>query len=176
MQKYYLPLSLVLLTGCQVHEDDLNLYTQEVLSRERPFTQELPKIEPYVATQFVARGRDPFTQPKPEALIAKQISETKKDCPQPLLRSQPGPLEKLSLNNIRMQGTLKQDGQLWALVNGEGGHLYRVKEGDYIGLHSGQVINVGLSGIDIKELVADGKGCWQERITQVNLATGEKNS
>lgn len=67
-----------------------------------------------------------------------------------------------------MVGTLRNDRQLFALVNGAGG-VHRVKVGDYLGRNHGKILVIDDSKIDVMEIVPDGEGGWLERPRSLSL-------
>ena len=67
-----------------------------------------------------------------------------------------------------MVGTLRNDRELFALVNGAGG-VHRVKVGDYLGRNHGKIILIDESKVDVMEIVPDGEGGWLERPRSLTL-------
>ena len=67
-----------------------------------------------------------------------------------------------------MVGTLRNDRQLFALVNGAGG-VHRVKVGDFLGRNHGKILVIDDSKIDVMEIVPDGEGGWLERPRSLSL-------
>ena len=72
-----------------------------------------------------------------------------------------------------MRGTMGRQDGLWALVSAND-EVYRVKEGQYLGLNQGQVIKINPDGVLLEEIIPDGKGCWIKRETKLNLVVAEQ--
>lgn len=107
---------------------------------------------------------DPF---KPRGMKASKSG----GALQPDLNRPKGPLEQDPLDALRMVGTLRKGGSLFALVRRADGTLYRVTRGDHIGQNFGVVLDITEAGIDIKEIVQDGTGDWTE--SKASLALQE---
>lgn len=151
--------------------DDLQDYVTQVKARPPLPIEPLPVIRNFVPMKYEPlSSREPFIQPSPE--LAATIQEVKKDCFQPKPREK-GPLEKFSLDNLSMRGTMGRQDGLWALVSAND-EVYRVKEGQYLGLNQGQVIKINPDGILLEEIIPDGKGCWIKRETKLNLVVAEQ--
>ena len=162
---------LFVATGCESGHEDLQEFVVEVKARKVPVTQKVPEIIPFHHQTYMAGGeRNPFSSPRPEILDIPIEAEVVKDCPQPDRSRQKQPLEKYSLDNLTMRGTLGGKAQLWALIQSEDGDLHKISTGHYLGLHNGKVVNVLADHVEIQETVSDGKGCWVERTTQLMLA------
>ena len=77
-------------------------------------------------------------------------------------------LEGFNIETFEMVGTLRNDRQLFALVNGAGG-VHRVKVGDFLGRNHGKILVIDDSKIDVMEIVPDGEGGWLERPRSLSL-------
>lgn len=161
-----------LLIGCQANSDDLNVYVANVKSKTYPINDQIPTIQEIAISPYVAvNKRKPFSIPRPEEAIS--ANSTPKSCPQPNLKRQKQPLEKFSVDNLFMRGTIELDEHLWALVQVSGGDLHRVRSGYYLGLNHGRILNVEKDKINLLELVPDEEGCWVEQTTQLTLVSEE---
>ncbi|RJG42353.1 pilus assembly protein PilP [Motilimonas pumila] len=164
-------LSTVLL-GCQANSDDLNVYVANVKSKTYPINDKIPTIQEIAISPYAGGTmRKPFSIPRPEE--ASDINSSPRTCPRPNLNRQKQPLEKFSVDNLFMRGTIELDSHLWALVEVSGGDVHRVKSGYYLGLNHGRIINVEKDTINLLELVPDEEGCWQEQTTQLTLVSEE---
>ena len=169
-----LALAVVLLTGCYDDISDLQAYTRKVRMSAVPQPEPMPEIPEFRHIPYTAsRLRSPFVAPKPEA-IQNNLAQVQ-DClaPDPSRRRQP--LEKYPLDVLKMRGTLGIDGSLWALVEASDGSLYRVREGNYMGLYHGRIVRVTEQQIELVELIPDGTGCWNERDTTIAMAEPEND-
>lgn len=158
----------VFLAGCDQHSD-LQSYVAQVKARPAPPVEPLPTITPYTPVTFVAQNkRSPFIDPKPEqSAVAKAA---KKECIQPDSSRTKDDLEKYSLDNMRMKGTLANARGLWGLVSVDG-KVYRVANNQYIGLNYGKINKISPDNIEIIEMIPDGSGCWNNRTTTLTLIT-----
>lgn len=157
-------LSVVLLAGCFDDTEDLRAYTAEVRASTGNYIAPMPEISSFNHFDYSAQNlRSPFVAPKPEAIQEKMQQMTGCLSPDPRRRKQP--LEKYALGDLTMRGTLGQDKVLWALVEASDKTLYRVSNGQYMGLYNGKISQVSPTNIKIVELIPDGTGCWVERET-----------
>lgn len=69
-------------------------------------------------------------------------------------------MEFMPLDTFRMVGTVFFQLELWGLVEGFNGQIYRVKVGDHMGLDHGEIIAVNEASIELQEIVS----AAQERI------------
>ncbi|GGB19627.1 pilus assembly protein PilP [Agarivorans gilvus] len=174
MKAIVLGLTLLALFGCEGSKDDLQQYVMEVKARKVPVQEDVPQIKPFEHLAYQASdGRNPFTSPAPEA-VDTTVSDEKECALAPQTNREKQALEQYSLSSLKMRGVLGDGPSLWALLEVPGGEMYRVKEGYYLGLHHGVIVKVSDTGLDIKEVVSDGQGCWNERTTQLSLSQAEQ--
>ncbi len=88
--------------------------------------------------------RDPF---RPLVEEKEEIAEPDIDRPEKLK----GPLEKYELSQFRLMAIVVVNGVPNAMVSTPDGRSYRVKEGDYIGIKSGQVLKIETRAVDADE-------------------------
>ncbi|MBI2802233.1 MAG: pilus assembly protein PilP [Gammaproteobacteria bacterium] len=166
-----------LLAGC-VNKDksDLDSYVTEVLKRPGGQIEPLPPIKPYERYLYQsadAHGRDPF-----QSFVAK---EPKKDVEQSpgtdavqqhfvdeITTHNREDLEEFELDSLRMVGTLQNNDEMWGIVKDNAGTVHRVQTGNYLGRNYGKILNIQEDRIDLREIVKDSDGRWEER--QANLA------
>ncbi|MDX1706045.1 pilus assembly protein PilP [Pseudidiomarina sp.] len=164
------------LFGCgQASHQDLEDFTQQVRNEAVPG---IKPIEPLPELQSIAYTGDDYRNPFMATPIqaAAQVASGA-NCPQPDLRRQRGELETVALDQLSLTGTLRKGGDdLTALVISNQGRLYRVEEGDYIGLNHGKVVAVTSQHIAIREWLPTGEGCWQQRDTTLSLAGSQRSS
>src|SRR5699024_12823341 len=70
---------------------------------------------------------------------------------------------------LAMVGTMTINDTLFALVQDNESVEHRVKEGDYMGQNHGLVKAVRSGQVEVRELVRDGRGGWQERSVRVTM-------
>ena len=89
----------------------------------------------------------------------------------PDLNRPKAPLERFSIGELRMVGTLARSGLTFALVQDARERVHRVQRGDFLGTDFGEVHAVDAAGIDIAEAISDGAGGWARRERRIPLAT-----
>jgi len=151
--------------------DDLNLYVQEVKARKPEPLDPIPEIKHVEPFFYIPAGRrDPF---EPEAPQKKEEPKTEQEggggiAPDPFRRKEE--LESMPLDTLRMVGTLKQQDAIWALIKTNNGIIHRVKVGNYLGENHGQIMKISEDGIELIEIVPDGRGGYRERRASVALS------
>ncbi|MGB6135419.1 MAG: pilus assembly protein PilP [Shewanella sp.] len=167
-----LPLFVImsfLLTGCIGDRSDLELFVTTTKAQHVariPPLEETPKFEHFAYQAELMRS--PFVPPSRE--LTEEVIDTSKDCLQPDLKRRKGRLETYALDNLRMRGTLSEDGTIWALVESTDANVYRLGVGEYLGLYHGRIAKVTPQFIEIIELIPDGSGCWAERSSNLELS------
>jgi type IV pilus assembly protein PilP len=150
---------------------DLEVYVEEVKSKQTARIEPLPEFKPYESFAYQANDlRDPFTEPTfshPQAKIAEATNNgIKPDFDRPT-----EPLEEFPLDSLRMVGTLEQNEENWALINDTDGTIHRVQPGNYAGQNHGKITRVTEFEVELTEIVPDGIGGWVER--QASIAISE---
>ena len=160
--------STLLLTGCFDDLSDIQAELETIKANARPRVEPLPQPKEFIHIPYtVANARSPFAEPTPEA-IQDRISQ-QQDCMHPDPNRRKEPLERFALDNLKMRGTLGDEGQTWALVESADKALHRITVNNYMGLFHGKVTKVEPTHIDLLELIPDGSGCWVERTTRVQM-------
>lgn len=170
----------LLISGCVSNDmSDLEAYKDEVLARKSGRIEPLPEIKPY--ERYLYQGskngaRDPF-EPFYEEKKEVVQEEKKVDARQQRLLDEirnrnKEELEQFALDSLRMVGTLEDTDQLWGIIKDSNGVIHRVKPGNYIGLNFGKIIRIAEEGIELREIVKDSQGNYDER--QASLALTEE--
>jgi len=157
-------------TACSDAElGDLREYVDEVKARTPGKVAPLPELVVYKGHQYAsAELRDPFKQSFTGEKVAPV--QAAKQGGGPDLERPRGQLEQFPLDNLRLMGSMRQGDQQWGLVQSAQGELYRVKTGDYMGQNHGKVLKINEKEIMLRELISDGLGGWEERITTLALS------
>jgi Tfp pilus assembly protein PilP len=135
----------------------------------------LQKGERMVLGTFVKRAMDyRSSHLSSDSSTAPKTAETFKlaqpNCWQPEPNRNRVDAELVSLESLKMKGFFKRNQTVWGiLVNQPNGTVYKVQRGDYVGQNYGKVLNITEDLIELKEMVDDGKGCFQERKAFVKL-------
>ena len=168
------------LGGC-VNRDksDLENYVAEVLSRKGGQIEPLPPIKPYerYLYQSAQAGlRDPFTpfmeeEQKQEEVAAAPDAEQQAYNDEILAHNREE-LKGFELDSLRMVGTLQDADELWGIVRDNSGTVHRVQVGNYLGRNFGKILDIQDDKIELREIVKDDDGRWEER--DASLALSEK--
>lgn len=166
--RFVLVAGFSLLTGCGVGGDfsDLRIYMDEVRAKPKGAIEPLPTFQPYESFTYRAASlRSPFQPPVKIDVVTRQKGAPEIKPDESRVKQF---LEGFNIETFEMVGTLRNDHQLFALVNGAGG-VHRVKVGDYLGRNHGKILVIDDSKIDVMEIVPDGEGGWLERPRSLSL-------
>ena len=161
----------LLIAGC-VSKDmsDLENYTQEVLARPGGRIDPLPPIKPYERYLYQAGGlslRDPFNSFVEQSEDKQEITPV--DDPQQklfateILTHNQEDLENYELDSLRMVGVLEDKKVFWGIVQDVKGVVHRVQVGNYLGRNFGKILDIQEDRIDLREIIKDSDGRWEER-------------
>jgi len=173
MMRSLLVLALaVLLVGCQRGTEDLREWTDEVRQREPEPIEPIPPIQtPEVVSYEAMDLRDPFHlsgRADEEEQEEEAASEGGGLRPDPDRRKEY--LEGFPLDTLEMVGTITIDGDQYALIQDNENVVHRVREGNYMGQNHGLVMSVTPTQVEVREIVQDGRGGWDERRVRVAMA------
>lgn len=160
--------STLLLGGCVTdNKSSLEAYVNEVKARPGGYIEPLPEIKP--AERYLYQSvdsRDPFSpgfsNDEPAETIAID-SEQQRALQREVRERNKEELEHFELDSLRMVGTLEQSESLWGIIQDPDGTIYRVKEGNYLGRNYGKILSVSEEKIQLREIVKDLQGAWEER-------------
>ena len=170
--------SAVLMSGC-VSKDmsDLEQYAQEVHARKGGKVEPLPPIKPYqrylyrsadlgLRDPFLSFSREPENVDTPEKVVDPRQQEFANE----ILTHNRQELELHELDALRMVGILENPEHLWGIIIDPDGTVHRVEVGNYLGRNFGKVINIQEDRIDIREIIQDSQGRYEERQAALALA------
>ena len=148
-------------------------FIDQIQASATPKVEPIPEMKefeyfPYSAAEL----RSPFDAPQPEVIESRLVQI--RNCLHPDPDRSRDPLEKYPIDNLAMKGTIATANTTWALVKAADQGLFRIKEGEYMGLYHGEVIGVYADHIELLELIPDGTGCWKERLTKVEILEAEE--
>ena len=168
---------LLSLGGCvSTDTSDLDQHIAEILVRPGGRIEPLPEIKPYVAYAYQSSGlnaRDPFKlfyqsdndtlgEEEKDAGLTKEMEDE-------LRHRNKEELEEFELDSLRMVGTMDNGENNWGIIQGPDGTVHRIKVGNYMGRNTGKVLNVFEDRIEIREIVKNGQGRWEERQAAIAL-------
>lgn len=142
--------TIFILSGCSANGyTDLDewMKTQEksVLKKIQPIPE--PKV--FQPVTFNAKD-DPFKE-KPVANL--EVLEKNKYAPDINRRKEP--LEKYSLDQLKITGMIVKQGKMFAIIRSPDGKNNYVTKGNYIGTNYGQIIDIDESQLKLEERVQD---------------------
>ena len=172
--------ALLSLGGCISSDiSDLDQYVQDVLMRPGGRIEPLPEIKPYEAYTYQSaaqNARDPFKlfyQKEEEALVEEQDSGLTKEMEDEIKHRNKEELEQFELDSLRMVGTLENEEFQWGIIQDPGGVVHRIRVGNYMGRNTGKILNVFEDRIEIREIVRNSQGRWEERQAAIALVENE---
>lgn len=163
---------MLLLTSC-ISDDMSELENQvnEIMSRKGGRIEPLPEIKPYEAYAYQsgkAEAKNPFKlfYARQEQKLEEDIAEDDgltEEMLREIKNRNKEELEQFTLDSLRMVGTLDNENNQWAIISDPNGTIHRVKVGNYMGQNIGKIINIYEDKIELREIVQDDRGRWDER-------------
>lgn len=168
-----LPLCLSATLSSCVSRDISELENQvaEILARPGGRIEPLPEIKPYQAYSYQSSGQDlnsPFklfyVLDIPEVADGSLVDDGLTDeMAREIRERNREELEQFELDSLRMVGTLQNEANDWAIVLDPSGVVHRVQQGNYMGRNIGRVISIFEDRIELREIIQDSDGRWEER-------------
>jgi len=163
-------LALFVLTACQRGTSDLQQWVAQTLQTPAGDIEPIPPIQQTEVVTYEAFDlRDPFQQ----RIAAADVDSTLAEVPEEGIRPDPNRrrefLESFPLDTLDMVGTLNLDGEDFALIRDNDRVVHRVREGNYMGMNHGRIIQVHPDRVEMVELFQDARGTWSERRAQVAM-------
>jgi len=160
------------ISGC-VSKDISAIENQvaEIMARPGGRIEPLPEIKPYEAYAYKS-GNENASNPfklfyvvsKPEitddSIVDDGLTE---EMEREIKNRNREELERFELDSLRMVGTIDNENNNWAIVLDPDGVVHRVSVGNYIGTNIGKIINIYEDRVDLREIVQDANGRWEER-------------
>lgn len=117
----------------------------------------------------------PEPPPKEEPEEPPPEPKTAGDKPEPKRRVPRTPLERMDLGQLKLVGIIRAESGDRALVEEASGKGYIIKEGTYIGIHSGQVAEILWDRIIVEEKTEDvyGEATYRTRELKLQKPPGE---
>jgi type IV pilus assembly protein PilP len=171
MRALPLLLAAAVLTACGGgSEAELRAWMDDTRKAMRPTTQPVPEPKQFSPFTYEARTLiDPFDAQKMVLAVARQAqARASTSAIKPDLDRRREALEGFPLDQLKMVGTLRQQGNNVALIDASG-QTFMVKAGNYIGQNFGLVTRISETEVDLKEIVQDAAGEWVERPAKLEL-------
>jgi len=167
---FYLGLLISLLSACvdQPRTSQIEQQLQEMRERPSGRIDPVPDFPEAIIPEYnQANQRDPFTPDR--ALGSQQVLPLDTG-----LAPDPGrtrtSLERWSLSELSLRGTMQKGQQVRALILTPERELVTVSVGDYLGQDHGKITDIRPQSIKLVELIHDSHGSWQEREQEINLS------
>ena len=166
--------------GCvSSNMSDLEKQVAQIMSRPGGKLEPLPEIKPYEAYVYES-GKSGARNPFKRFYIQEQsiaIEESKGPVDDGLTEEMRNEiqnrnreeLEKFELDSLKMVGTLQNNDNHWGIVIDPGGIVHRVKTGNYVGLNIGKITSIEEEKIEVREIVKNNNGRYEERNAQLPL-------
>ena len=158
-----LTITLTCLTACKEDEKDkqLKTYIEKVQKTPPGPIEPIPQFRGITHYNYPPKPqRNPFAPYVSNRSMPSHIAHHKN---RPKQR-----LEAFPIDALNMVGVLKKKNKLWALISAPNGIVYKIKKGDYIGRHYGQVIEINSTFIKFKEIRLMGRE-WKSHIVKMVL-------
>jgi len=151
-------------------EAELRAWMDDTRKVMRPTTQPVPEPKQFSPFTYEARTIiDPFDQQKMVLAVARQAqTRASTSAIKPDLDRRREALEGYPLDQLKMVGTLRQQGNNVALIDASG-QTFMVRSGNYMGQNFGLVTKISETEVDLKEIVQDAAGEWVERPAKLEL-------
>ena len=145
-------------------ESELRGWMDDTRKAMRPTTQPVPEPKQFSPFTYEAKALiDPFDAQKMVLAVARQAqTRASTSAIKPDLDRRREALEGFPLDQLKMVGTLRQQGNNVALIDASG-QTFMVKAGNYMGQNFGLIMDVTDTEIKLKEIVQDSAGDWAER-------------
>lgn len=168
-----LPVCLTLpLSGCVSRDiSDLKNQVAQILARPGGRIEPLPEVQPYAAYAYQSADLELNSPFKlfyvidiPEITDGAVVDDGLTDEMRREVRERNREeLEQFELDSLRMVGTLENETNDWAIVRDPEGVVHRVRQGNYMGRNIGKVINIFEDRIELREIIQNTNGRWEER-------------
>lgn len=155
--------AVVALAGCGQGDDDgLRQWMTQTRAAKATPPEPLPEVKSYTPREYGGRASpEPFAQNK-----IGELNKTLSESPEAGRRHEP--LEDYPLENFKMLGMLKKNGETYGVVRVDN-KIHHVKVGQYLGQSYGRVVRISDQEIVLRELVREGVSDWKEKMTSLKL-------
>lgn len=157
-----------LLVACSADMDELSQWMEQQKREAKPTIKPLVPPKKFLPQPYeAAAGVDPYSAQKLTVAIKQEAAQ-----PNSLLSAEMNrrrePLESYPIDSMSMVGSMMREGRRHALLRVDN-LLYRVKDGEHLGLNFGRVMKISETDITLREVVQDAAGEWVERTSTLQL-------
>lgn len=167
----------ILISGCVSSDmSDLQYQVEEILARPGGRLEPLPEINPYEAYAYQSGqegARNPFQlfyQTSAADVADAQDSGLTEAMEREIKFRNREELETYELDSLRMVGTLEDQSSQWGIIRDPQGTVHRVRVGNYLGRNIGKILNIQEDKIELREIIKNVDGRWEERQAAIALA------
>lgn len=151
------------LAACGGGRSDLQKWVEQTKQRPGGKIEPVREVKPYETFVYDdSAKRSPF-QPQSANTVNGQPNL------RPNSRRNREFLEGLSLDTLKMVGTLRVGNSFFGLVQSKDGLVHKVQPGNYLGQNDGKITEITPSKISLVEIVPDGLGGYIERPASLAL-------
>jgi type IV pilus assembly protein PilP len=151
-------------------EAELRAWMDDTRKSMGPTTTPVPEPKQFSPYTYEAKMlMEPFDAQKMVLAVARQAqARASTSAIKPDLDRRREALEGFPLDQLKMVGTLRQQGNNVALIDASG-QTFMVRAGNYLGQNFGLVTRISETEVDLKEIVQDAAGEWVERPSKLEL-------
>lgn len=142
--------TIFILTGCS--SGSFNDIEEWMKTEQRSVAKKIapiPEAKVFQPVTFISKD-DPF---KEKVMTNLEALEKNKYAPDANRRKEP--LEKYSLDQLKITGMISKDGKMFAIIKAPDGKNSYVTQGNYLGMNYGQIVAVEESQLKLEERVQD---------------------
>ena len=153
--------SVLMLVACGSGDhSDLVEFVDNAHKDRKPEIEPLPEIRLYETFVYSATSL-----PDPFALLnlLPDDGNTSSGGLSPDTNRRKEPLEKFSLGDLVLVGTMVRAGKPWVIIEAPDGTVHRITHGGYAGQDYGRVVNILDDRVEFTELVLNPGNRWIER-------------
>lgn len=178
---FFLLIVSVAVSGCvSSDKSDLERWVKDTLATPGGRIEPLPEFKPYEAYTYTCaeKGcRDPF-----DSFYQQRVAEEKNvdenagltaEMEREIRNRNREELEQYELDSLKMVGTLENEANLWGIIQDPDGNVTRVRVGNYMGRNIGKIVNIFEDRIELREIIQNNQGRWEERQQSIALVEQE---
>lgn len=134
---------------------------------------EFKAYEAYFYQSAESNARDPFElfyqqQAAPQSIANEDIGLSE-EMENEIKHRNKEELEEFELDSLRMVGTMDNEEHQWGIIKDPNGVVHIVEVGNYLGRNTGKILGVFENKIEIREIIKDSRGRWEERQAEIAL-------